>query len=105
MTAPGLAAPEAFTTTRHRCPFCRRSWAHRAAAARHVARCWLNPAARSCKTCAIFEPAHDACGCEPGCNWGSPSGGVPDSCAAGVDLDGTVKTACPLWALRSKEES
>ena len=72
------------------------------ARAEHIARCWLNPAVRSCKTCANLEPGGDACGCEPGCNWGSPSGGIPDSCAAGIDLDGTIKTGCPLWRLREK---
>ena len=103
MTPADLAAsvvPEAVIATRWRCPFCRRSRAHKKATAEHIARCWLNPAVRSCKTCVNFEPAGDACGCEPGCNWGSPAGGIPDSCAAGLDLDGTIKTGCPLWALR-----
>lgn len=96
------AAPETFTATRHRCPFCRRSWSHKQAAAGHIGRCWRNPDVRSCKTCANLEPGGDACGCEPGCNWGSPSGSIPDSCAAGVDIsDGKVRTGCPLWALRA----
>jgi len=96
-------APEPVTVTRWRCPFCHRSRAHKKATAEHIARCWLNPAVRSCKTCANLEPGGDACGCEPGCNWGSPSGSIPDSCAAGVNIsDGQIKTACPLWVLREK---
>jgi len=94
-------APEAVVVTRWRCPFCRRSRSHKKAAAEHIARCWLNPAARSCKTCANLSPGYDACGCEPGCNWGSPAGGVPDSYHAGADIsDGEIKTGCLLWQLR-----
>ena len=102
----GMSDPEPFVVTRWRCPFCRRSRAHKNATAQHIGRCWLNPAVRSCKTCANLEPGGDACGCEPGCNWGSPAGGVPDSCAADVDISGgVVRTACPLWALRAEESA
>jgi hypothetical protein len=95
--------PEQITVTRWRCPFCRRSRSAKRAAAEHMARCWLNPAVRSCKTCANFEPAADACGCEPGCNWGSPAGGIPDRCGAGADIsDGEVRTGCRLWQLREE---
>jgi len=97
------AAPEPVTVTRWRCPFCRRSRSSRRATAEHIARCWINPAVRSCKTCANLQPGGDACGCEPGCNWGSPSGPIPDSCVVGVNIsDGEIKTACPLWALREE---
>lgn len=103
MTAVAVEiAPESVRVTRWRCPFCHRSRSSKRATAEHIARCWLNPAVRSCKTCANFEPGGDACGCEPGCNWGSPSGGIPDSCAAGLKLDGAVKTGCPLWALQGE---
>jgi hypothetical protein len=97
------AVPESITVTRWRCPFCHRSRSSKRATAEHIERCWLNPAVRSCKTCANREPGGDACGCEPGCNWGSPPGGIPDSCTAGVDRsDGEIKTGCPLWALREE---
>ena len=67
MTAVAVEiAPEPVTVTRWRCPFCRRSRAHKKATTEHIARCWLNPAVRSCKTCVNFEPGGDACGCEPG---------------------------------------
>lgn len=92
--------PEAIMVKRWLCPFCRRSRSSKSATAEHIARCWLNPAVRSCKTCANLEPGYDACGCEPGCNWGSPSGGIPDSCAAGVDVPEGPEfpvTGCPLW--------
>lgn len=42
---------EAFTTTRYRCAFCRRSWSSRTRANEHVRTCWKNPDQRSCKTC------------------------------------------------------
>jgi hypothetical protein len=100
-----LILPEAITVTRWRCPFCHRSRSSKRATAEHIARCWLNPAVRSCKTCSNLNPGYDACGCEPGCNWGSPSGAAQDSCAAGIELDGAVKTACPLWALKGGESA
>jgi hypothetical protein len=94
-----VTEPELITVKRYRCPFCRRSRSSRQATAEHIARCWLNPAVRSCKTCTSLEPGGDACGCVPGCNWGSPSGSIPDSCDAGIDLSGELpKTSCPLWA-------
>ena len=104
MTAIAIeAVPEAVTVTRWRCPFCRRSRSAKRATAEHIGRCWLNPSVRSCKTCANHEAGGDACGCEPGCNWGSPSGSIPDSCAVGVDVSsGEIKTGCPLWALREE---
>lgn len=51
---PGVQ-PERIQVTRWRCPHCGRSRANRADAARHMARCWYNPAARACKTCAHYE--------------------------------------------------
>jgi hypothetical protein len=95
-----VSEPEPITVKRYRCPFCRRSRSSKRATAQHIARCWLNPATRSCKTCANFEEGHDACGCEPGCNWGSPAGGIPAACTAGRNLpDGPEfpVTGCLLW--------
>jgi hypothetical protein len=97
------AQPELIVVQRYRCPFCHRSRSARKATAEHIGRCWQNPAVRSCKTCTHLEPGYDACGCTDGCNWGSPSGPVPESCAAGVELGGPVRTGCPLWT--PKEEA
>jgi hypothetical protein len=99
--APETAAPLTVTVRRYECPFCHRRRSSRAVTAEHMGRCWLNPDVRSCKTCANFEESYDACGCEPGCNWGSPSGPAPASCAAGRDLPEGAEfpvTGCPLWA-------
>ena len=97
-----MNAPEVVIVRRYRCPFCRRTGSAKAAIAAHIGRCWLNPAVRSCKTCSNLDPGGDACGCVPGCNWGSPSGSIPASCEAGVDLtdQSMPVTGCPLWKLR-----
>ena len=106
MTAILLAAPEPVTVTRWRCPFCRRTRAHKAAAAAHMERCWLNPAVRGCKTCAHYDYEPDGGPCEAGrpcaCNQGH------EECGAGIDLDGglglapVLRTGCPLWSLRDE---
>ena len=104
MTPAALAAgprPEPVTVTRWRCPFCHRSRAHKSTTAEHIARCWLNPAARSCKTCAHYELEPGGESCFPGrpcnCNDGYAE------CAAGVDIaDYSIKNGCPLWALREE---
>ena len=88
-----MTAPIAFKTIRYRCPHCIRTGSSKARITEHMGRCWQNPAARGCMTCANFQPAEEACGCEPGCNWGGPEGGYPESCAAGVSLAG--RPACP----------
>jgi hypothetical protein len=91
-------APEPVVVTRWRCPFCHRSRAHKQATTEHIARCWLNPAARSCKTCANYDfaPGGDFCPC--GCGDGYAV------CEAGIDVsDYSIKAACPLWALRVEE--
>jgi hypothetical protein len=95
-----VTAPEPVTVTRWRCPFCRRTWAHKKAATGHVGRCWRSPGARSCKTCAHFEsvPDGDYClGTPCNCNQGY------EACHAGVDLLEGLKAGCPLWALRGPD--
>ena len=99
------AVPEPVIVKRWRCPFCHRSRSSRQATAEHIGRCWLNPDVRSCMTCAHLEPGHDACGCVTGCNWGSPAGAIPNSCTAGIKLDGTVQTGCPLWAFGPRRDA
>ena len=71
------AEPIPFKTTRYRCPFCPRTAANVTRMREHIGRCWLNPAARSCKTCKHFEP------------YGPENA---DGCAVGVDLSG--RPAC-----------
>ena len=91
-------APELITVTRHRCPFCRRSWAHKTPAAEHIARCWRNPAARSCKTCAHYDLEPSGEWCFPGQPCNCNDGYV--TCAKNIDIaDYTIKVDCPLWSL------
>lgn len=92
-----MSEPIRVLVNRWQCPFCRRTRSAKAAAVAHVARCWLNPAVRSCKTCAHLSPASSGPACFPGrpcdCNES------PENCAAGVPLtpETTPVTGCPLW--------
>lgn len=80
------------TVRRHQCPHCRRTWAKRPAAERHVARCFRNSAARACKTCALYEPG------EPD-DWISGYPGCRESCGAGHNLsdDRGLRVHCADW--------
>lgn len=78
-------APIPVRVTRYRCPCCGRSHSSRRSAVDHIGRCWRNPAARGCKTCRHFDAGTSD---EP--EVGYP--GSPESCAAGVSLDG--RSAC-----------
>lgn len=87
---------ESFTAIRWRCPHCRRSWSSKARANAHVAACWLDPANRTCKTCAhhwIEAPTYDEPGGE-GCNAGAniydPEGELSDGRFY-------VQVGCPEW--------
>lgn len=83
------AQPITFPTVRHQCPYCRRTWAKREAAAVHIARCWHNPQARGCKTCVHFVPP---------CEGPYPQHpGWPEECDAGR-TDPGLHTDCPLWS-------
>ncbi len=97
-----MTEPIRLVVTRYRCPHCARSRSSKKATVEHIGRCWSNPAVRSCRTCRHFEPADDACGCEPGCNWGNSGKGIPEHCAAEVDLTGqsVPVTNCDLWEAR-----
>ena len=81
-------------TTRYQCPHCRRTWAHRWPAEKHIDRCFKNPAARSCKTCALYEPreAAEHYTGYPGC---------PESCGAGVSLTDGLQVHCGHWERES----
>ena len=83
-------SPITIQVTRYKCPHCRRTWAKRWAAGMHVLRCFKNPEARSCKTCAAHqlpEPPEFHTG-YPGCNEG---------CDAGHSLKDGLRINCPDW--------
>lgn len=95
------AEPIPFTTTRWRCPFCRRTASSKSRMNLHISRCWHNPAVHGCKTCKHFEAWHG--------DWG-------DECDAGVSLaghgdqfdDDYVRpgpiVGCDKWELRNDDE-
>lgn len=83
-----MTTPIRITVVRYQCPHCRRTHSKRAAAEAHIARCWHNPGARGCKTCAHFIQE------SPGPYPEHPN--VPEECGAGRITDGPV-TGCPQW--------
>jgi hypothetical protein len=91
---------------RFECPFCSRRRAAKKAVAEHLGRCWLNPAVRSCKTCAHLDEYDGGDTCFPGrpCDCNAPS----RSCRAGVKFEENglgpdfPVTGCPLWKLREE---
>lgn len=92
--------PEQFVATRFRCPHCRRSWSSKKLAADHMGRCWRNPAARACKTCAHYflhaaEPDVGYVG-EEGCDLGVQ---WPES-LRGVE---TLAVHCEQWEADSSD--
>lgn len=86
--------PIPIVVTRYKCPHCHRSRSKQTAAYEHMQRCWYNPAARGCKTCANYYPGDDGCGVyNPVCNCASP-----EMCrVSGIDLDGTLRVHCDSW--------
>lgn len=85
MTDTGTPAPIAVKVTRWRCPHCARSHSTRARCTDHIGRCWQNPGARGCKTCAHYNPERPADVDYPG---------AFEYCAINAnDLDG--HPACP----------
>lgn len=74
-----MAEPIPFRVLRYRCPHCARTASRPGKTREHMARCWLNPEVRACKTCKHFEQ-------DPG----EPDVGLMggEGCAVGVDLTG-----------------
>ncbi len=95
--------PERIQVTRWRCPHCGRSRSSRSATVAHMARCWHNPGARSCKTCEFFEFDYD----EPHVGYV----GKGDVCGKNVELPvdvrgrTTLAVGCPQWKLAAEVSS
>lgn len=101
ITAP---QPRKVTVTRYRCPFCRRQNSAKKKIVEHIARCWHNPAVKSCRTCLHFEKS---------CTETEVYGGEvrvcyqqDDLCTLGQTLpdNGFPAVNCPLWRDRDLEE-
>jgi len=85
-----MSQPIPVRVLRHKCPHCGRTASRPGRAREHIARCWHNPDAKGCKTCKHYRGWADACGCEPGCNWGGEP--IAEHCDVGVSLAG--RPAC-----------
>jgi hypothetical protein len=83
------AVPVAIRVTRYACPLCHRSHGKKAACTAHIARCWLNPDARACKTCIHYTPS------EAGPYPEHP--GWDEQCGLDIDLSSGLKVGCPAW--------
>ncbi|MGQ4733461.1 hypothetical protein ACUN3E_38105 [Streptomyces sp. Ju416(a)] len=98
MSAVDLPTP--LVVTRHQCPHCRRyTRASLTRVQQHMAACWKNPAARTCKTCVYhqeesIDPGHY---CHPGmrcrCNDWDEACTHPE----GPEDYTFPVTGCPLW--------
>lgn len=73
------AGPIEVVVKRFRCPHCRRTGSSKTRVREHMARCFLNPSVRSCKTCKFAQGEH----------WG-----FVDSCARLVDLSEPSCSTC-----------
>lgn len=101
MSAPGLGERwgpgdvlEVRVVRRFICKFCRRGHSKEAAAYAHALRCFRNPAARSCKTCAAYQPVETG-------DYQTGYPGCPEGCDAGVTWEGgTMPVGCALWEPR-----
>jgi hypothetical protein len=91
-----------YVATRHRCAWCKKSWADRAGVEKHLKRCWYRPVNYGCKTCVHFVPTE--------AYYSREEPGGPEHCAVGIDLSspfglrnilGEVitepKLNCPSW--------
>jgi len=81
-----MTEPIPFKVTRYRCPHCPRTASSKARMVDHIGRCWTNPEARGCKTCAHYAQNYEGA----------------EFCAVGVDLavgDGATSPIvhCDLW--------
>jgi hypothetical protein len=88
-----MPEPIPFTVTRHRCPFCPRTGSSKARVTDHIGRCWSNPAARGCKTCAHYVP-YEAGDCDSGVPYNNDD---PEHCAIGISL--TAPDSNRTWPL------
>lgn len=88
--------PVPFTVTRYRCPACSRTGSSRKQIANHMVRCWLNPDAKACKTCALYRPDTSE---------GDVGYLSPEYCAVGLEFPEdqlgrpTLAVGCPKWQL------
>lgn len=93
-----MTPPVEIMVRRFVCPFCHRARSKRPAAQAHIDHCYMNPAQRSCRTCANHLPAEAGTHHEPG--W-------PEACDKGLlmtpepdeygDTGTKLVRNCPGW--------
>lgn len=97
--------PAPILVTRHQCPHCRRyTRARRDRVEEHMGRCWQNPAAHGCKTCAHFQEArYSSHQCHPGYDCGCDS--WPEACCHpdGPDQLDQPIINCPHWETKEND--
>jgi len=91
-----MAEPIPTTVKRWKCPFCNRHESRKRKAVEHVERCWLDPAKKTCRTCAHHIEASTGDPCYAGglclCNT------VEEGCEVSEPERFPV-VSCPLWEL------
>lgn len=90
-TAPG---PVKVTVTRFDCPFCGSGFrsSRKAYVIDHMARCWSDPAKKTCRTCAHFDR--------------TALRGAEDVCDLGCDVpENAPVIGCSLWRDRDEDAS
>jgi hypothetical protein len=92
---PSPNTPIRKTVVRWQCPHCPRSASSRPRISEHVARCWSNPDARSCKTC---EHANESAGYVHSCGVG-----VKFLCSDSRHDSPVMPVNCDLWVRRADE--
>lgn len=75
----------AFATTRYRCPDCRKSFAAKGTAERHLSHCFKSPANRTCLTC---KHRAQGPGGEPECAIGEAMWPCCAGCGTGLADEG-----------------
>lgn len=99
-----------YTATRYRCPHCRKSYAGRSTAERHIGRCFRNPERRTCVTC-VHRILDESLGCakdeenwpccvECGNGWaeyGDGSHGGYPTCDCNAGRANYLNVLCPSW--------
>jgi hypothetical protein len=110
-----MSEPIPYTTTRYRCPHCRKSWAHKATATKHLPLCFSDPERHTCKTCVHdvpasggwdpetghddYEPRHCAEGLAqgPSCIACGEHPDAPSDCWHQRGATRQLRVLCPAW--------
>lgn len=89
--------PRIVIRKRFQCPFCSFSRATKRLVVEHIARCWHDPANKTCRSCVFFERGH--------LEGYVLEREVPDACALGEPVQPKEPVVgCHLWQDRDLEE-